>query len=1110
MNRFRWVVFFISVLIASVLPGIVHAQAVATISGTVTDSSGGALVNASVVAQNQDTGFQRPMTTDVQGHYVAPLLPIGKYTVSVNANGFQKAATKDISIEVGQNVVADFTLNVSSVATQVEVVAEAAQVQVQTTDAEISQVILPEQVSELPLNGRDFAQLAWLGTGTVKQEKPGNFLNQGGSSEVSIRGSVGVSSQGMRENANDWLYDGVDDNEITAGGVGFLPSIDAIAEFRVMTYNFSAQYGLHAGTTVVVSSKSGTDQFHGSAFEFLRNNVLDAKDSFATVRGPYRQNEYGASLGGPIKKDKTFFFLDFQINDYAQALADVNSVPTVLQRQGNFTETFNGVAQPQIYDPTLPGRPAYVGNIVTPGEISPIATALLNFLPLPNVNQAGVFTPNCSAASQCADVNNYVSTPVKTLGDDEWDARVDHTLGEKDHLFARFSWDNAIEYFPDGMPGFALTGGGNEHFTTHARNMAISESHIFSPTLINQVTMGYNKDFNFITSFGLGSNESQKLGIPGANLGTIQTSDLTDFTISGFAGIGDRTFSPYQGGTSIYNPSDIMTWTHNQHSVTFGVQWRANQENTQGDNAQAGTMGFNQLWTAQQTGPTTLNSKTGSSVASFLLGLAASGGRNNDLQGWVLGRRWKTLREFVQDNWTVSKSLSLNLGLAYSTTTPITEEKNRFSNLDFATGQVFIGGTVGVRRDWGNVEPRIGFAWTPRGQSKFVIRGGYGIYHDVGASGGTTGPYENPPFANASSYPSNSITAPAVANTLTLATGFPNNNTPQDPLLYSGVWHAINPDFKQGVVEQWNLDMERQLPGNILVTGIYAGTFGFRLSQKNFDVNTAPPNTLGNDPASLRPYPNYGAIDYTDSNGWLNYQSLQLKAEKRAAKGLYLLAGYTYSKALSNGLKQEITGDPGNDYWPLIPFKNADKGLASTDLRNNITVSFLYRLPFGQGQKYMSGTGRIGQLLVGGWEVNGITEIHTGFALGFTANTNTAGTSVGDRPNFVAGCNTASPNPGIHEWFNTACFSQPATGTLGTMPRTFLYGPGQVNVDASISKNFRINERFNLQFRSEVFNLANHPQYGAPNAAFGNAAFGTITTTVVEARLIQFGLKLLF
>jgi hypothetical protein len=352
-------------------------------------------------------------------------------------------------------------------------------------------------------------------------------------------------------------------------------------------------------------------------------------------------------------------------------------------------------------------------------------------------------------------------------------------------------------------------------------------------------------------------------------------------------------------------------------------------------------MSFNQLWTAQQTGPTTLNSATGNALASFLLGLPASGGRNNDLQGWVLGRRWKTLREFVQDNWSVRRGLTLNLGLAYSTTTPITEASDRFSNIDFFTGRIYIGGAVGVRRDWGNVEPRIGFAWTPGGQSKFVLRGGYGIYHDVGASGGTTGPYENPPFANASSYPSNSITLPAAATppTLFLSTGFPDNNTPQDPLLYVGTWHAINTHFKQGVVEQWNFDMQRELPGNIILTGIYAGTYGFRLSQKNFDMNTAPPNTVGNDPAALRPYPKYGPILDTNSNGWLNYQSMQLKAEKRATKGLYLLAGYTYSKALSNGLKQEITGDPGNDYFPLVPFPNADKGLASTDLRNNFTLS---------------------------------------------------------------------------------------------------------------------------------------------------------------------------
>jgi hypothetical protein len=1106
--------------LAGALSGTAHAQAVATISGTIVDTSGGALVAAQVTIVNQDTALQRVVQTDEQGHYIAPLLPIGKYTVGIAASGFQKRETKDVTIEVGQNAVVDFTLAVASSASQVEVVAEAAPVQVQTTDAEISQLIQPAQVSELPLNGRDFAQLAWLGTGTVKQEKPGDFLNQGGSSEVTIRGSVGVSSQGMRENANDWLYDGVDDNEITAGGVGFLPSIDAIAEFRVMTYNFSAEYGLHAGTTVLVSSKSGTDQFHGTAFEFLRNNDLDAKDPFATVRGPYIQNEYGASLGGPLRKDKTFFFLDFQVNDYKQALADVNSVPTLLQREGIFTESFAGKAQPKIYDPTLPTvgglRPAYANNTIPSGEINSIATTLINFLPLPNVNQSGVPDPNCTTdGAGCADVSNYLSDPAKTLNDNEWDARVDHTLGPNDHLFARFSWDDAVEFFPGGLPGWGTVGsGGNQTFHTHARNMALSETHIFSPTLINQITMGYNKDFNHIQSFGYGSNESQKLGIPGANLGSIETSDLTLFSISGFAGIGDRTFSPYQGGTSIYNPSDVVTWTHNQHALTFGIQWRANQENTIGDNAQSGSMSFSQAFTAQFTAAnaTTLSSSSGISVASFLLGYPASTARNNDIDGWVIGRRWKSLREFVQDTWTVNKSLTLNMGLAYSATTPITEAHNRFSNLDFATGQVFIGGTVGVQRDWGDVEPRIGFAWTPRNQSNFVVRGGYGIYHDVGASGGTTGPFENPPFANAFSYTSsNYITT--TPTTWTINTGFPANNSPTDPYVYTGTWHAINPDFKQGVVEQWNFDVQRQLPGNILLTGIYAGTFGFRLSQKNFDVNSAPPNTLGSNPASLRPYPQYQAIDYTDSNGWLNYQSLQLKAEKRATHGLYLLAGYTYSKALTNGLKQEITGDPGTDYWPRLPYPNADKGLGSTDLRDNFTFSWIYQLPFGHGRAFGGGVNRMVNEVIGDWELNGITEIHTGPALGFSA-TNQAGTSIGDRPNLVPGCNPNVPNPSIHEWFNIACFSEPALGTQGTMRRTYLYGPGQVNFDASIAKNFQVTERVSAQLRSEFFNLFNHPEYGPPATSYSPSSlsngFGTITTTVTEGRLVQFALKILF
>jgi hypothetical protein len=289
-----------------------YGQAVANISGTVLDVSGAAIANAQVTAHNTGTGLDRAVKSDAQGHYVIALLPIGRYTVSTDSSGFQKTERTAL-LEVGQNLVLDFQLNLASVSQQVTVTGVAPEVQVERTNAEISQTIHTEQVSDLPLNGRDFAQLAWLGTGTVKQERPGNFLNAGGTSEVSFRGSVAVSSQGMRENANDWLYDGIDDNELSAGGVGFLPSIDAISEFRVMTYNFSAQYGSRAGTTILVSSKSGSNTWHGSAFEFLRNDALDARNYFDGVKkGKYIQNQYGASVGGPVIKDKTFFFLDFR------------------------------------------------------------------------------------------------------------------------------------------------------------------------------------------------------------------------------------------------------------------------------------------------------------------------------------------------------------------------------------------------------------------------------------------------------------------------------------------------------------------------------------------------------------------------------------------------------------------------------------------------------------------------------------------------------------------------------------------------------------------------------------------------------------------------------
>jgi len=1102
MMPFKWITPLLWAVYLAATPFVSYGQAVATISGTLLDRSGAAIANAQVTAHNTGTGMDRAVKSDSQGHYVIALLPIGRYAVSAESNGFQKTE-KSVLLEVGQSLVLDFQLSLASVSQQVTVTGSAPEVQVERTDAAISQVIHTEQVSELPLNGRDFAQLAWLGTGTVRQERPGNFLNSGGTSEVSFRGSVAVSSQGMRENANDWLYDGIDNNELTAGGVGFLPSIDAISEFKVMTYNFSAQYGSRAGTTILVSSKSGSNTFQGSAFEFLRNDALDARNYFDGVKkGKYIQNQYGASVGGPVIKDKAFFFLDFEINSIRQGLTILNTVPTLLERQGNFTEAF---ANAPVYDPLTAGRPQFsyngVANVIPPGRISPIATSLLNLLPAPTV------------ANSIS--NNYLSNPVKSLNDAQWDARLDHQFGSNDHVFARFSWDNANQFLPDGLPGFGSPGSfnSNQSFTTHARNIAISETHIFTPNVVNQFTAGYNRAFNYIHSYGYLSNESQKLGIPGANLGTDATSGLTNMTITGFAGFGDRGFSPFQGGTNVYHYIDSINWVRGQHSFIFGGTFRAMQENTLGESFFAGSFAFNKLFTSTGNGsnqtPGSAAQSGGNAVASFLLGLPASGSRNDELNGLIRGRRWKETRGFAQDTWTLNQHLSFDLGLAYAVTTPLSETQNRFSNLDFATGKVYVAGqgagsNIGVQTDRSNIEPRFGFAYSPLNFHNTVLRGGYGIYHDIGATGGATGPYQNPPYANAYQFNSDSNTP-----IRTLATGFPPNSAIQDPATYAGTWHSIATNFRQGLVQQWNFNIQQQLPTNVMFTIGYTGTHGTRLSQKNIDLNTAPPNAVGNNPASLRPYPTRGQILETISVGWLGYQSLQAKIEKRTQKGLYFLGAYTYSKALSNGLRQEITGDPGVNYYPFYPFHNADKGLASTDLRQNLTISFLYNLPFGNGQRFGTDLHGPAQALLGGWSVNGIAALHSVFGLGETMATSQSGTSFGNRPNIVANCSAAT-NPGPKQWFNLSCFSAPAVGVLGNAPRTLFYGPGRANLDLSIYKTTQIHERLGMQFRSEFFNVLNHTQFSTPATAFGAATFGTITSTVYSSRQIQFAMKLIF
>ena len=1099
MNRLAAIV--VSLLLLS---AVVHAQAVGTIAGTVTDSTGAVVPGASVTITNEGTGQQRTASTDSIGQYTVTLLPIGNYTVAVATKGFTTTASKNIVLEVQQNRTIDLVLQPETLGTQISVSSQVPQVEVQRSDATLGQIIHTEQVSQLPLNGRNFVQLAFLGTGTV-QGRDGGFLNKGTSSEVSYRGSMSLSAQGMRENANDWLLDGIDNNELTAGGVSVLPSIDAIGEFRVLTFNYSAQYGSRGGTTVLVSSKAGTNNFHGSLFEFLRNDHLDARNFFdGAAKGKYNQNEFGGSLGGPVMKNRTFFFGDFQVNKIRQGLTILSTVPTVLQRQGIFTESFPGAAAATVYDPTSLHVDAATGsqirdpfpnNRIPANKISPIGQAIANFYPAP------LFTDRLAG--------NYLSNPVRTIDDYLWDLRLDHSFSDNDRFFGRFSRENAAQFSPSGLPGFGAqtTFASTQSFTTHARNVAASETHILSPTIINQFTAGYNRVFNYIQSIGYGSNAARVLGIPGANLGSSETSQMTNIAVTGFNPVGDRQYSPFQGGTNVYHLTDAIDITRGGHSIHTGFTFRAMQENTLGDNCFAGCFAFNNLFTAAVNPNGTLNGATGSAVASLLVGFPTTGSRNDELNGSVRGRRWKEYRGFFQDDWRVRPNLTLNLGLAYDVTTPLTEAHDRFSNFIVATGKYLIAGqnagsNIGVNTDYSGIEPRFGFAWTPFGQRNLVVRGGYGMFHDVGAQGGTQGPYQNPPYANAYAFISDNLTP-----VRTLATGFPDNSQPTSPAVYTGDWKSIDPNYKMGRIQQWNLNLEQALGGGTVLTVAYAGTHGTRLMEKNFNFNSAPPGPYNN-PRALRPYPQYNNILVTDSHGWLKYNSLQVRVERRTAKGLYLLAAYTYSSAMTNGLSQEITGDPGVNYYPLNAWPNADKGHAATDLRNSLTLSSVYQLPVGKGQALLPGLHGVGDAILGGWQVNGIFVVHSGFPLGMTVASNQSGTALTNRPNRV--CDGTLSNPTVAKWFDTSCFVAPAPGFLGNSARSVLYGPDQVNLDFSTYKNFRVTEGSSLQFRAEFFNLPNHAQFAAPQISLGAATFGKILSTVHSSRQIQFALKYIF
>jgi len=1167
-------------LLFSVCP-LLYGQATGSFSGTVTDKTGSVVSGANVKATAQATGGVRESKTDDSGHYLMPLLPIGDYTIRVESQGFGPIEQKDVRLQVDEHRELDFTLSPASVTQAVEV--SATEVAVQTTNPTLGQVITSQQVADLPLNGRDFVQLATLTPGTVQETNPNSFFNGGPSSEVSTRGSYSLSVGGSRPQSTDWLLDGNDNNELTAGGISILPSIDAIQEFKVLTYNYSAEYGTRAGPTVLLTSKSGSNGFHGSLFEFFRNTSLDARSYFASSREKFNLNQFGGALGGPIRKDKTFFFIDYQGRRQRKGVAFNGFVPTAAMRTGDFSSDLYGVplpagtqvlfnpysiAGPSGRDPFkcdgagTPSPVAADGTQATGTPCNKLPPALMNSITQQMINLYPAPTPGVAPGSGF----NFANVPVRKLDEGEFDVRLDHNFSSKDTIFARFSYDQATNFVPGGSPGFAEPSAfaSTQNITNHGRNVSLSETHIFSDRTVNQISGGFNRIFNHILSFGDRSCEAAKLGIPGANLDSSCSSlpggapaglsqSTTDCVSCGLSAtivggpywsLGDRGFAPFQGGTNVFMIADSLDMIRGKHNIRVGGQVRAHQMNVLTNAFQDGFFVFTNLWT--NNGPTF---QGGDNAADFLLGLNSLAIHDQTFRGATTGRRWKLFRPYVQDDWRVTPNLTLNLGLAWALTTPITEAQGRQANFDFNSRcgtppgcnylipEVNSDSRVGIELDKTALEPRIGFAWKPFGSAKTAVRGGYSIFHDSSWNQGGQGLWENPPFFAESgqfAFTVGGCAAPTAACAgsvgpfdfgLNVSNGFPLFTQEPDPATFQGTIQSQNRDFKQGRVQQFNLNVENELPGQVVLTVGYAGSRSHHILVSGSNLNVASPTgcgtisgyTLGCGIATA-PFGPFTTIAATADVGSARYDSLQVKAETKSTRhGIYVLLGYTYARNFDSGFNDGLGSSAGVTYWPLPGTTRADWSLSQIQLNHNFTASVLYDLPFGKGKQFGNSWGGATNAILGGWQVNVIEKITSGFPIFVIATTNNSGVNQVNngnnynRPNQL--CSAQASNPTLSKWFNTQCFADAPKGELGSAPRAPVYGPDFVNTDFSIIKRIPLafREGTDLDFRAEFFNLFNHAQFGLPGSDVDSATnFGVITSTVNNPRLIQFAVKLRF
>ncbi|HTM52117.1 MAG TPA: carboxypeptidase regulatory-like domain-containing protein [Bryobacteraceae bacterium] len=1094
--------YLLSALSGLILPHSIYAQAItAKVVGAVTDASGAAVPAVTVTIRSVQTNQARTTKTNEAGAYEFSFLPIGEYTLSFESPGFQRSEVSRFQLNVDQVARIDMQLTVGEISEKISV--EASAVGLQTENATVGSVIDSQKVVELPLNGRSFVQLALLTPG-VNPGTPGSITvrrNRG-----SVGQQVGMSANGARDTQNRFYYDGIEAMDLDSYNFSFSPSVDAIQEFRVDTSTYSAEVGGAPGGQVNLMTKSGTSQFHGGAWEFNRNDAFAALAPFQpytlTAKPPrLNRNQFGANIGGPVfipkvlkNKESTFFFFNWESGrQVSGSFGPTAFVPPAAYRTGNFSGS-----SVTIYDPST-GQP-FPGNIIPSNRIQSYATKFLTFVPASNTNETAI---NYRAPAAAAPITQ-----------DQYVSRMDHRFSDKNSLYGSYMFNTQAD---NTVPLFPLDTRGNRG---RAQNLSLTDTHVFSASIVNEVRVGWDRFFEhefFGTTGNADYDVSNLIGIPGVskdprNYGYPTFSGAGfDFPVTRGIGPRDRLNQLWQGGDNI----SIRKGTH--FMKAGAVVARRNWTFDESVNPR-GSFSFDGRTTSGGANPVRENG-----FASFLLGLATAA--QVSVEPFATRMNNWSQSYYLQDNWKISRTLTLNLGMRYEYFgRPV--QRGKATNFDLngavpgfvPSRQTFhgfpdIGDTSDrpsalVYNDKNNFGPRFGIAYTPAMIPDFVVRAGYGIYYTPEITNSWTTLTLNPPIVKTFDF------AGTFDRPLQVATAFAAQGQAGVGLFGSG---ALDPNLRDTYTQQWNLTVQKKLPGNMYLDVGYVGSKGTNLTlafDGNRPIQVVTPGPTVAPLASRRPLQGFSAISTAKAIGNSSYHSLQTKLERRVARGLSLLASYTWAKNLSNADISTVGG--GTMLGGIQNYFNlqGERSPSVFDIRHRLSIAAIYDLPI-----FNKASNSAVRALLGGWQLGAIITEQTGFSSFLSGVGDTTGTGVNSRPTVVPG-QKAELDRGERSrerWFNTSAFMQTPLGQFGNAARQAIHLPGLNQVDASATKNFRIRERNNFQFRAEFFNFINHVNLGSPGLSVqAPNTFGRITTSSQGAgvsndgRVVQFALKYQF